>query len=223
MLSPFTFLTMKKHLPAEKWPFIPIIGITVFVVLYIVAAMYYPGGSNANREMKGFDWVNNYWCDLLAETAKNGLHNSGRIFALTGMIILFLSIAVFWYYLPPFFHERKRNTLMIRYAGSLSMFILIFIFTRFHDSAIGIGSTISIIPMTATLSELKKHRLKMLYYLGWLCIFLILLNFVIYITNWSITFLPVIQKITLLLFLIWITLIDITCLLINQKKHVPAT
>ena len=209
---------MKKQQLSEKWTVIPITGIVLFIILYVIAANYYPGGSNLNPKAQGFDWVNNYWCDLFAKTAKNGVHNSGRIFALTGMITLFSSMTVFWYYLPQFFHERKLNTLIIRYTGSISMFVLIFIFTQFHDSVIGIGSTISAIPMAATLNELKKHRLNALYYLGWFCIILILLNFAIYITNWHIVFLPVIQKITLLLFLVWIALIDIKCLVISRNK-----
>jgi hypothetical protein len=216
----FTFPTMKKLLLTERWTFIPIIGITLFVVLYIVAAIYYPGGSNADREKEGFDWINNYWCDLLAKNAKNGVHNSGRMFALTGMVILFSSIAVFWYYLPPFFHERKRTILLIRYTGTLSMFTLIFIFTQFHDSVIGIGSTISAVPMAATLKELRKHQLKTLYFLGWFCIVLILLNFFIYITHRFIVFLPLLQKITLLFFLLWILIIAVKSLVISWGRKV---
>lgn len=212
-------LSIKRHLLTEKWTFVPIIGIMLFVILYIVAAVYYPGGSNRNSTAEGFDWINNYWCDLLAEPAKNGAHNPGRIFALTGMIILFSAIAVFWYYLPPFFHERKRNILLIRYTGTLSMFILIFIFTRFHDSVIGIGSTISAVPMAATLSELRKNHLKTLYFLGWFCILLILINFLIYLTGWFIVFLPVLQKITLLSFLAWILIIDLKCLVISWNNR----
>jgi hypothetical protein len=211
---------MKKRWLTEKWTVIPIIGITLFVILYIVAAIYYPGGSTMTRTAEGFDWINNYWCDLLAEPAKNGAHNPGRIFALTGMIILFSSIAVFWYYSPPFLHERKRNIFLIRYSGSLSMFILIFIFTRFHDSVIGIGSTISAIPMAATLNELRKNHLKTLYFLGWFCILLISLNFFIYLSNRFIVFLPMLQKITLLSFLLWILIIDLKCLMISRNKEV---
>lgn len=199
--------------------FIPLIGIGLFLVSYFLAASYYPGGSDADRLGTGFDWVTNYWCDLLAKTAKNGSQNPGRVFSLTGTIILFTSLAIFWYHLPAFFHERKRNILLIRYTGSLSMFILIFIFTQFHDSVIGIGSTISAVPMAATLSELKKNRLNKLYVFGWICILLILLNFIIYTTNWLISWLPLIQKITLVLFLSWILLIDLKCLAISRGEN----
>lgn len=210
---------MKTKEILQSWMFIPIIGIILFIILFVIAANFYPGGSNVNRTKEGFDWINNYWCDLFSKTAKNGESNPGRIYGLTGIILLFSSLAVFWYYLPQFFHERKLNTYIIRYTGSISMFILIFVFTRFHDSVIGIGSTISAIPMAATLNELKKNRLKTLYFSGWLCIFLLLLNFFIYITNWSVAILPFLQKITLLLFLIWISLIALKCFEISRIRY----
>ena len=210
---------MKTKEILQSWMFIPIIGIILFIILFVIAANFYPGGSNVNRTKEGFDWINNYWCDLFSKTAKNGESNPGRIYGLTGIILLFSSLAVFWYYLPQFFHERKLNTYIIRYTGSISMFILIFVFTRFHDSVIGIGSTISAIPMAATLNELKKNRLKTLYFSGWLCILLLLLNFFIYITNWSVAILPFLQKITLLLFLIWISLIALKCFEISRIRY----
>lgn len=210
---------MKTNGIHEKWVFIPIIGIGLFLVLFVIAANYYPGGSNVSKTREGFDWINNYWCDLLSETAKDGRPNPGRIFGLTGMIILFSSLAFFWYNLPRFFYERRLNTIVIRYAGITSMFILIFVFTRFHDSIIGIGSTICAIPMAATLSELHKNKLKALYFLGIFCIALILLNFFIYVTNRWIVVLPILQKIALLVFLIWIVLIDLKCLVITPKKE----
>jgi hypothetical protein len=209
---------MKKKL-YKSWMFIPITGIALFIVFFVVAANFYPGGSTISRTKEGFDWINNYWCDLFSKTAKNGESNPGRIYGLTGIILLFSSLIVFWYYLPQFFHERKRNTFIIRYTGSISMFILIFVFTRFHDSVIGIGSTISAIPMIATLNELKKNHLKILYFYGWLCVFLLLLNFFIYITNWSVAILPLLQKITLLLFLIWKSIIALKCFAISRDRY----
>lgn len=210
---------MKTKIPLyQVWMFIPIIGIILFIIFFVIAANYYPGGSNISKTHAGFDWINNYWCDLLSKTAKNGEQNTGRIFGLTGIILLFSSLAVFWYYLPHFFHERKLNTYIIRYTGSLSMLILIFVFTRFHDTVIGIGSTICAIPMAATLNELKKNKLNALFFFGWFCIFLILLNLFMYVTGWSVSFLPLLQKITLLLFLVWISLIVLKCFEINRTR-----
>lgn len=209
---------MNNHSKEEPWLLIPIAGILLFMVLYVIATFYYPGGSTLKPTHQGFDWINNYWCDLIARYAKNGDWNQARTIALTAMIILFSSLALFWFYLPRLFHERKAFTLLIRYTGSVSMFILIFIFTGYHDSVIGIGTSISAIPLTATLIELYRHKFKRLYYLGLICVLLIVLNFIIYITEWGVIALPFIQKITLLVFLIWILLTDWSCLRMIRRS-----
>lgn len=195
----------------KRWIFIPIAGILLFVMLYFIAAQYYPGGSNINRTYEGFDWINNYWCDLIARKAKNDTVNGARIIALPAMVLLFSSLAVFWFFLPVFFHERRSNTLIIRYTGSISMFVLMFISTRFHDSIISIGISLLAIPIIATIKELHRNKLSVLYLLGYGCSLLILLNISMYYTNWWIKALPLIQKITLLLFLLWVILIGMSC------------
>ena len=81
-----------------NWPLITIGGIVLFTVFYLLAAHYYPGGSNADLHELGFSWRNNYWCELLGENAKNGEANAGRIFGLLGMIILSISISIFWWH-----------------------------------------------------------------------------------------------------------------------------
>ena len=209
---------MKPYKIREKWVFIPITGIVLFVMLYLVAALYYPGGSNVNQTYEGFDWINNYWCDLIATRAKNGEFNMARMIALLAMAFLFASLAIFWYFLPRFFHEGRSNTLVIRYTGTISMLILMFMSSRFHDSIIGIGVSLLSIPIVATLKELHWNHLTGLYLLGLACVILILLNIFIYWTTWWIVVLPLIQKVTLLLFLIWIILIGIRCRRIYRVK-----
>lgn len=197
---------------------IPLIGILVFIGLYILAAEFYPGGSNAEKTHIGFDWVNNYWCDLIARYAKNGMPNPGRNIALTAMIVLFSSLALFWFSLPAFFREARYIRIFVGYAGVLSMSILIFIFTPFHDMLIFIGGALSGIPIIATIWELYTHGWKKLFVLGLICLILILLNFFIYLTGWSIRFLPLIQKITLVFFLSWVFLTGYNCVLISRSR-----
>ena len=38
------------------WVLTPIFGILIFVVLYIVAALLYPGGSQVDKNSIGFSW-----------------------------------------------------------------------------------------------------------------------------------------------------------------------
>lgn len=209
---------MKTFVPPIIRLVIPLIGILVFICLYIVAAEFYPGGSNAEKAHIGFDWVNNYWCDLIARYAKNGMPNPGRNIALTAMIILFSSLALFWFSLPAFLREARSIRIFVGYAGVVSMSILIFIFTPFHDILIFIGGALSGIPIIATIWGLYTHDWKKLFVLGLICLILILLNFFIYLTGWSIRFLPLIQKITLVFFLIWIFLICCNCILIRRSR-----
>src|SRR5829696_8591889 len=75
----------------------PLAGIMLFVILYIFAAILYPGGSQADKRSIGFSWLNNYWCNLVNEKAINGQVNIAQPLAIFAMFILGLSLAVFWY------------------------------------------------------------------------------------------------------------------------------
>lgn len=209
----------KINPPKNNWLVIPLVGICLFVVLYVIAASYYPGGSDLDRTHKGFDWFNNYWCDLISKHGKNGVLNTGRTIALTAMIILFSSLSFLWYHLPQFFHDRTLNKWIIRYTGILSMTLLTFIFTPYHDSIIAIGGIVVAIPLLGTFRELYIHELKGLFFFGVICLVFILLNFFIYFTETWILLLPLLQKITLVLFLIWIALIDINCIVLLKSKR----
>lgn len=198
---------------------VPLVGILVFVSLYLAATHYYPGGSNADRTHKGFDWLNNYWCDLIAWNAKNGERNEARNIALSATVILFSSISLFWFKLPSFFGESRLNRLFIQYTGMAAMSILVFMYTKRHDEVILIGGSLSSIPLAGTFRELYLNRLRKLFVLGMICLAFILLNFFMYLTEWHIRLLPVIQKFTLLLFLVWIFLITMNCILMLRSDN----
>jgi hypothetical protein len=51
---------------------LPPVGILIFILLYIVAAFFYPGGSEFDTHSDGFSWKHNYWCNLLNELAIKG-------------------------------------------------------------------------------------------------------------------------------------------------------
>ncbi|MEO6456479.1 MAG: hypothetical protein ABIN97_20550 [Ginsengibacter sp.] len=112
----------------------PVVGIIVFIFLYVVAALLYPGGSQVDANSKGFSWINNYWCNLLNDKAMNGEHNPARPVALAGMMVLCLTLCYFWYILPQHMEFKKSGRLTIQLSGLLSMIIGMFLFTSFHDA-----------------------------------------------------------------------------------------
>lgn len=186
----------------------PIFGILVFAILYVLATFYYPGGSNTDKSTIGFDWLNNYWCDLTGQLAKNGETNSAQPIALTAMIILCSTLTVFWFYVPRLFNNNKFNQI-IRLAGMSSMAIAVFLFTSFHDTVIHVAGTLGIAAMTGVFIGLYKKNLTKLFGYGVFCLALMLFNYFIYETSFLLSFLPIIQKATFVLFLVWICLIDV--------------
>lgn len=186
----------------------PLFGILVFAFLYVVATFYYPGGSNIDKTTTGFDWLNNYWCDLTGQLAKNGETNSAQPIALTAMIILCSSLVVFWFYVPRLFNDNKFNQI-IRYAGMTSMAAVVFVFTDFHDTVINIAGTLGIAALTGVFIGLYKNSMIKLFGYGAFCLGLMLFNYFIYETSFLLSLLPIIQKATFILFLLWICLIDI--------------
>ena len=71
-------------------------GIIIAVLLLLIAASLYPGGSLFDKNSVGFDWSKNFISNLFAAKAINGSDNPSRIWADSGMIFLAISFAIFF-------------------------------------------------------------------------------------------------------------------------------
>lgn len=177
-------------------------------MLYFIAAYLYPGGSQADRTAKDFSWLNNYWCDLLSEQAKNGQHNAARQIAITSWLILSFSLLIFWYFLPTLFAVNDTVKKTIRFCGVAAMGISSLLFTQLHDVVIHSASLLGFIALCGTFTGLYKSGYYRFFYAGLLCIALMCLNYFIMMSNTFISFLPLIQKITFVIVLGWILFIN---------------
>jgi hypothetical protein len=201
---------IKSTKKAQKlWLLTPLFGALAFLCLYAVATFFYAGGSQADKNSKGFSWVNNYWCNLLNEDAVNGQHNPARPIALTAMFVLCLSLSFFWYHLPRSYNFGKFTRLVIQLSGIPAMTIAMFLFTGLHDSIINIAGALGIVALIGTFTGLYKAKRYILFLFGMFNLVLITLNNYVYYTKGLIIYLPVIQKISFLSFLIWVCWIDI--------------
>ncbi len=188
----------------NRWALTPIGGIIVFVLLYIIATTLYPGGNQADKTAAGFNWLNNYWCNLLNEKAMNGAENGARPVALIGMIALCIALASFWYLLAvvlPFSPLQKKILLG---SGLSSAITGIFIFTPYHDALINTSGIIALFAFALLMMALYKKKWFVLFYAGLFNIGLILLNNYIYYTKNGLAYLPVVQKISFIIFLGWL-------------------
>ena len=199
----------------------PIFGTIIFIFLYILATQFYPGGSQVDQNSIGFSWINNYWCNLLNETAINGKINSARPIALTGMVILCLTLSAFWFLFPRNLNIRKSTKNIIQISGILSMIIAMFIFTKYHDIITNLASLFGVIALIGAFIILYKIKWNGLFRYGIFNLFIVVINNYVYYNKELITYLPIIQKLSFVSFLIWICFISIN--LYNKIEMVTET
>lgn len=113
---------------------LPITGIVVFAVLYVIAAALYPGGSQHDPAAVGFSFKHNYWCNLVNERSSDGNINRGQPFALAGMIALALSLSTFWYVLPGLMAPGILPARLVKTTGVLAMIPAVLMASPWHDT-----------------------------------------------------------------------------------------
>jgi hypothetical protein len=203
----------------ERWLLLPVFGIILYVILYIIATRYYPGGSQADKNSIGYSWINNYWCNLLYANGINGKPNAAQPIAMTAMGILCISLSLFWIQFPRFTTLNKPAKRAIQVSGTLAMIIGFLLFTNFnHDLIINTASCLGLIAMAGTFVGLYQNGWKVLFGLGLVNIVMIILNNVFYHTEGLIVYLPVIQKITFLVFLFWICCISFKIIFLKKPE-----
>ncbi len=202
-------LTTQTGTSKTIWILIPIFGSLVFIALYIIAASFYPGGSETDKTSVGYNLTKNYWCNLLHDTAINGQPNTAKPIAVTAMIILCLALSTFWIFFPKYIMTSKilRNTIQI--SGTAAMLFSFFLLTNVnHDLVVNFASSLGFIATVGTLICLYQAKWYWLFVFGLFNIFLIGLNNYLYYTEGMMIYLPVVQKISFASFLIWICLIN---------------
>lgn len=203
-------------MPDPWWRLLPAGGMALFVALYALAAALYPGGSPTDKTAPGFSWLHNYWCNLLTANAINGQPNPAQPVALLAMGVLCLSLMLFWYYLPPLFQFGARAAGTVRSAGILSMVAAGFLSTAQHDLVLNIACALGVVALGGTFVGLYQTGRLGLLGLGALCLVLLGVNNYVYYSQHFIVALPVIQKITFAVFLLWFSLLSLA--VYNQGK-----
>lgn len=186
----------------------PVFGTVLFILLYILAARLYPGGSQQDKHAKGFSWFHNYWCNLLAETGINGELNRGRPAAISAMVVLGASLVYFWGICPVFFNFTKIRIRMLQFSGLLSVVSFCFLSGEWHDEVINISGFFGLVAMAGVYRGIYRKKWYALFAFGIFNLALIALNNYVYHAGNNLYYLPLIQKLTFVSCLLWICLID---------------
>ena len=212
-------MTEQLNKPKSIYVLIPIFGTVIFLVLYIIATLLYPGGSQVDKNSIGFSWINNYWCNLLNENAVNGQFNPAKPVALTGMFVLCLTLTFFWFIFPKQINVGKFLKLIIQISGALAMTVAFFLFTSInHDLIINLATSFGAFATVGTFIVLYKNNWRRLFFFGLFNILLVALNNYVYYNKNLIIYLPIVQKITFVIFLLWICCIDINLYRLQMAK-----
>jgi hypothetical protein len=193
----------------STWFWIPLLGIPLFVLLYVWASFYYPGGSQADAQSTGFSWVNNYWCNLLNTTAINGQINSAQPIAMTAMVVLCISLAVFWYLFSMISLSKTLWFRVTQFSGIAAMGTALLLNSSVdHDLITNLASLLGLMALVGTLIGLRRLQWNILFWFGTMNLLLVLLNNFLYYNPELIGYLPLVQKISFAAFLISFFLIS---------------
>ena len=197
-------------------------GITLALVLLAIATYTYPGGSQGNAASVGFDWKDNYICNLFGATAVNGAVNTARYWAIGGMFVLCATIACFF----AGFSARigpKSASRVIRYCGIAGMTAAFLATTPLHDLAI---TAALVFTMTAVLYiTIFVFTSKLTYQKVLACLTMLSAYTAAYLyyTRTALDFLPTMQKVSLASLLIWFLTLHYFTTKADFAKSTPRT
>ncbi len=188
---------------------IPLLGMALFVICYMAAAGFYPGGSWNHPGQAGFSWRHNYLCDLLDTRAINGMLNTGRHWARVALGFLAVGLVVLWYQLPALVRAPVWFKRLLRSSGLAALGSMVFLRADTHDPVVYIAGSLGLVALGLLLTGLWRQGLKALAILGGWCLGIFLVNYGIYETGRLLYALPLIQKITFISFIGWFIWLDV--------------
>ena len=187
---------------------LPIAAVLCFIVLHVVAAWLYPGGTRADPDRRGFSFVQNYWCDLLDTTTYGGRRNPARSVALAATAILCCGLAVLLLAAPALFPLAPRRGWIVRLGGVGCAMVVPWVASRFHDLAINLAGIFGVVSLVATITAVRRDvGGEPLRTIGWCVLALVILNYFVWETGLGLWLLPLVQRLAFAALLVWVVLL----------------
>jgi hypothetical protein len=188
---------------------LPLLGIAVSMGLFFVATTRYPGGTVDSATSVGYDWAHNFISSLFAPRALNGAANPARLFAIPAMLVLCVSIGALFKSISNQSPSRMhRKTIEISGIGAAVYAFLVA--TPMHDMMVNMVLPFALVAQLATLHLLYVLRRSLLFFVGSVCILLLLLSAAMYYGKLFFGLLPVVQKAGLIASVGWLVAVHYT-------------
>ena len=153
-----------------------LICLAISVILLVIAALVYPGGSLLDKNSIGFGWSKNFISNLFAAKAINGSENHGRIWAIIGMAFHSIGYGIFFINMSKKIPARQWANIL-KFIGAANILFIFLIATPLHDLG-----TISIILTLFGLFTITIFILKSKLHLLKFCCIICLLTFYCFFT-----------------------------------------
>ena len=172
----------------------PLFSALASAVLLVVAAAGYPGG---------YDWFGQSISSLFQPSALNGSKNTSRFLAAVAVLVFCSSMAVVFNTIarsgPTRFHRK-----IIQIAGIGSMVYAGLVVTPMHDVLVGVALLFFVTAMVTIFHWLYLGRRLGMLVAGIACLALTLSNATMYYGRLLYGFLPIVQKVSLVLWVSWL-------------------
>jgi len=173
-----------------------LICVVISVILIVIAALVYPGGSLLDKNSEGFDWSKNFISNLFAAKALNGLENSSRIWAIIGMAFHSVGYGIFFINMSKKVSVRHAAT-VLKLIGAANILFNFLIATPLHDIMVTISSTLSLIGLFYITVFILKTKLHLLKFSCIICLLTFYYTLYLYGSgNWGL--LAIMQKVSLI-------------------------
>ena len=191
-----------KHISSRFIGLSIIICLGLFLLFITLAFFYYPGGHNFDPMASGHTFWLNFWCDVLAEKTLNEIPNSARPFAVMAGFSLILGILILGINSYRILTLSKINYRLMIALGILSIVTAPGV-NYHHDAFLIITATSGFLAFMIFLYASFKARHIVLICFGLLAFLTGFLNFILWLQEHQTIFLPIIQKISTVLFCLW--------------------
>lgn len=186
------------------------IGIIIFILIFLYASTFYDGGSKVYPDKKRWDWVNNYWCDLIWPTTITGEPNRSSKWGIIANALLCFSMIFFFIAFSMVYTSQNSWFYIISISGTISMVCSMFIFSSLHDKIIGVIVLTALPAIVGVIYGLILFDQQIALYWGGAALFSIFINVYIFYTKKGKKILPLIQKFAFVIVLGWVYFINTT-------------
>jgi hypothetical protein len=181
-----------------------LIGIALSISCLMVASLYYPGGSPKDSRSVGFRWTENYISDMLDYKAVNGADNTARPLAVAGVLLMGLSTGFAFVRFARKVGVKKYST-VIQYGGLLLiLFSALGVIPPLHDLSVTLGIFLNLLVFFYVMIVLIKSPLPVFKVLSVVFLAGFYGASYMYGTKTGLEYMPLVQKITHTVQIIWI-------------------